>query len=181
MRARHRHHHKLEGEAHRARGGGISHHPHNVVKGEGSAPKLHAGKRARGGKVKKRADGGGTDDWQSQPLRSSTGQYLSPSGPLASTGPAQFRNSMRSIGVQPTEYNKNKPGMASGGCVEDDGRKSGGGIHIKKSHEGLLHKDLGVAAEKKIPAKKLAKAEKSSDPAVKKRAVFAENAKHWHH
>lgn len=54
-------------------------------------------------------------------------------------------------------------------------------IHIKPSHEGLLHKDLGVAEGKKIPAKKLAKAAKSSNPAVKKRAVFAENAKDWHH
>lgn len=56
-----------------------------------------------------------------------------------------------------------------------------GGIKIKKSHEGLLHKDLGVAEGKKIPAKKLEKAEHSSDPAVKKRAVFAENAKGWTH
>ena len=54
-------------------------------------------------------------------------------------------------------------------------------IHIKKSHEGLLHKDLGVAAGKHIPAGKLEKAEHSTDTAVKKRAVFAENAKHWHH
>lgn len=68
-----------------------------------------------------------------------------------------------------------------GSCSEEDGRKSGGGIHIKKSHEGLLHKNLGVSAGKKIPAKKLSKALHSSDPKVKKRAVFAENAKHWHH
>ena len=60
-------------------------------------------------------------------------------------------------------------------------RARGGGIHIKKSHQGLLHKNLGVAADKPIPAKKLSKALHSSDPAVKKRAVFAENAKHWHH
>lgn len=54
-------------------------------------------------------------------------------------------------------------------------------IHIKKSHEGLLHKDLGVKSGEKIPAAKLEKAEHSSNPAVKKRAVFAANAKHWHH
>ncbi len=54
-------------------------------------------------------------------------------------------------------------------------------IHIKKSHKGLLHKDLGVGADKKIPAGKLEKATHSSNAAVKKRAVFAENAKHWHH
>lgn len=55
------------------------------------------------------------------------------------------------------------------------------GIHIKPSHEGLLHKDLGVGKDKPIPAGKLEKATHSKDPAVKKRAVFAENAKHWHH
>ena len=54
-------------------------------------------------------------------------------------------------------------------------------IKIKKSHEGLLHKDLGVASDKPIPAKKLEKATHSKDKAEKKRAVFAENAKHWHH
>jgi hypothetical protein len=50
MRARH-HTRKMHGEACRARGGGVSHHPApcNVIKGEGNAPKLHAGKRARGG------------------------------------------------------------------------------------------------------------------------------------
>lgn len=54
-------------------------------------------------------------------------------------------------------------------------------INIKPSHKGLLHKNLGVKQGAPIPAKKLAKAAESSNPDVKKRAVFAENAKHWHH
>lgn len=54
-------------------------------------------------------------------------------------------------------------------------------IHIKPSHKGLLHKNLGVAKGKKIPASKLAKAANSESAAVRKRAVFAENAKHWNH
>ena len=214
MRARHRHSGKLRGEAHRARGGGVSHHPSNAIEGEGCAPKLHAGKRARGGKVKKRADGGGTDT-STQPLRDPGGQFISPQGPLAATGPATFRNSMRAIGVQPTEYNKKAKGgrvkhLDTGGSATnpkgdttgDDSpltreqiktlmeqmgppsgmvRKKGGGIHIKKSHRGLLHKDLHVAQGEPIPAGKLAKAEHSSNTKVRKRAVFAENAKHWHH
>jgi hypothetical protein len=53
------------------------------------------------------------------------------------------------------------------------------GIHIKPSHKGLLHKDTGTPPGKKIPASKIEKAEGSSDPAVRKRAVFAENAKKW--
>ena len=54
-------------------------------------------------------------------------------------------------------------------------------INIKPSHKGLLHKDLGVASGKKIPASKLAAAKNSNSAAVRKRAVFAENAKHWNH
>lgn len=54
-------------------------------------------------------------------------------------------------------------------------------IHIQPSHKGLLHRDLGVKQGEPIPGKKLEKALHSEDPAVKKRAVFAENAKHWHH
>ncbi len=52
-------------------------------------------------------------------------------------------------------------------------------IRIKPSHKGLLHKSLGVPAGKKISEAKLEKAEKSKSAAVRKRAVFAENAKHW--
>lgn len=54
-------------------------------------------------------------------------------------------------------------------------------IHIKKSHEGRLHKNLGVAADKPIPASKLQSAANSSSPAVRKQAQFAINAKKWHH
>ena len=52
-------------------------------------------------------------------------------------------------------------------------------IKIKKSHKGLLHRDLGVAQGKPIPEAKLAAAKKSKDPKVRKRAQFAENAKKW--
>jgi hypothetical protein len=54
-------------------------------------------------------------------------------------------------------------------------------IHIKASHKGLLHKNLGVKQGSPIPASKLAKAKHSKSAAVRKRAVFAANAKHWNH
>lgn len=54
------------------------------------------------------------------------------------------------------------------------------GIHIKKSHKGLLHKDLGVKQGEPIPASKL-KVKSTDSAAVKKRKVFAQNAKKWHH
>ena len=56
----------------------------------------------------------------------------------------------------------------------------GGGIHIKKSNEGLMHKDLGKAPGAPITSSDIAK-EKTKGPAAKKRAVFAENARKWHH
>jgi hypothetical protein len=54
-------------------------------------------------------------------------------------------------------------------------------IKIKPSHKGLLHKKLGVPQGKPIPAAKVAAAKNSSDPATRKQATFAQNAKSWHH
>lgn len=46
---------------------------------------------------------------------------------------------------------------------------------IKK--KGALHKELGVPANKKIPEKKLEKAEHSKNPTLKRRAILAETLK----
>lgn len=54
-------------------------------------------------------------------------------------------------------------------------------IHIKKSHEGRLHRALGVPAGKPIPAGKLAAAKKSKSADVRKMATFATNAKGFKH
>jgi hypothetical protein len=54
-------------------------------------------------------------------------------------------------------------------------------IHIKESHKGLLHKDTGTPAGEKIPESKIKAAKNSGSAAERKRAVFAENAKHWNH
>lgn len=51
-------------------------------------------------------------------------------------------------------------------------------IKIKKANRGKLHKDLGVAKNKKIPASKLA-VKPGDSTAVKKRKVFAQNARKW--
>jgi hypothetical protein len=54
-------------------------------------------------------------------------------------------------------------------------------IEIKPSHEGRLHRALGVAEGKPIPDAALRRSGHSENPAVRKEAVFAENAKHWKH
>jgi len=54
-------------------------------------------------------------------------------------------------------------------------------IHIKPSHEGRLHKDLGVKRGKKIPLKDEEAEKANGTPAEKKRATFAINARGWDH
>ncbi len=44
-------------------------------------------------------------------------------------------------------------------------------------HPGALHKEMGIAEGKKIPAKKLAKATHSKNPKLAKRARLAETLK----
>jgi hypothetical protein len=59
--------------------------------------------------------------------------------------------------------------------------KKKGGIHIKPSHQGLLHEDLGVKQGNKIPVASMQKAANSDNEALRKRAQFAINARKWHH
>jgi hypothetical protein len=54
-------------------------------------------------------------------------------------------------------------------------------IRIKPSHRGKLHGELGVPECKKIPEVKLEKSKRSSSPAERKRATFANNEKGWKH
>lgn len=56
-------------------------------------------------------------------------------------------------------------------------KKGQSGIHIKKSHKGELHRDLGVPQGEPIPESKLEAAKANASPAEMKRIVFAENAK----
>ena len=52
-------------------------------------------------------------------------------------------------------------------------------IHINPAHKGRLHADLGVKKGKKLTAAEIDKAKHSSDPAERKRATFAANARKW--
>ena len=60
-------------------------------------------------------------------------------------------------------------------------KEASDGINIKPSHKGELHSELGVPAGQKIPLSALQKADRSSDPAERKRAQFALNARNWNH
>ena len=52
-------------------------------------------------------------------------------------------------------------------------------IRIKKANRGKLRKTAGVKKGQKIPASKLRKMKKSSNPKTRKRANFALNARKW--
>ena len=54
-------------------------------------------------------------------------------------------------------------------------------IKIKKSHEGKLHKALGVPAGQTIPLGKIEKAAHSKSPQLRKEAQFALNARSFKH
>lgn len=47
----------------------------------------------------------------------------------------------------------------------------------KKGSKGKLHRELGVPEGKKIPAKKLAKAEHSKNPTIRREANLAKTLK----
>lgn len=57
-------------------------------------------------------------------------------------------------------------------------RNGGKTAKIKPSHKGLLHKDLHVPMDKKIPMSKIKSAEHSENPKIRKRAQFADNFHH---
>jgi len=60
-------------------------------------------------------------------------------------------------------------------------RANGGSINIKPANKGKLHAELGVPQGKKIPLSKLEAAEHSGNETLRKRAQFAENARHFNH
>jgi hypothetical protein len=50
-----------------------------------------------------------------------------------------------------------------------------------KEHPGLLHKHLGIPAGQKIGPERIAKAEHSSNPEIRKEAISAAGFEHMHH
>jgi hypothetical protein len=54
-------------------------------------------------------------------------------------------------------------------------------IHIKKSHEGRLHRVLHVPLNQKLTMAEIKKAEDSRKPEVRKEGDFAAAARRWHH
>ena len=64
--------------------------------------------------------------------------------------------------------------------MKDAIKKHGKWIQAAIKHPGALHKELGVPAGQKIPAKKLAKATHSKNPTLARRARLAETLKGLH-
>lgn len=47
--------------------------------------------------------------------------------------------------------------------------------------KGKLHRELGISPDKKIPAERLAKAERSENPEIRRDAIRAKTMEGWHH
>ena len=52
---------------------------------------------------------------------------------------------------------------------------------LKGMDKGKLHREIGVPVDKKIPAKKLEKAEHSKNPEIKRDAIRAKTMEDWNH
>jgi hypothetical protein len=138
---------------------------------EGAEARQHLAKRRRGG-VARRADGGRADT-DASAIMDGQGRAI---GEMAHEREMQGFFKGQNYGPRDDEAH-----LQAEDRLIKERRARGGGIHIKKSHEGLLHRDLGVAAGKPIPEAKLKKAEEHAGPAEKKRIVFAENARRWNY
>ena len=105
--------------------------------------------------------------------------HIKPSKPNANKADPDCADEYRPniTDYQPSEVPE---GYSMGGQIPGYA-KGGYPIHIKPSHKGLLHKNLHVPQGQPIPEKKLSHALSSDNEAVRKRAQFAENAKHFHH
>jgi hypothetical protein len=64
-------------------------------------------------------------------------------------------------------------------------RAKGGWVPKKDFHpggqKGKLHRELGVPEGQKIPAKRLAKAQKSENPEIRRDAIRAKTMEGWKH
>ena len=138
---------------------------------EGAAAKHHLGKRARGGMT---SDDGGAAKW-------ADGSRIKPGTGEKPPRALDAREDSNDEAQDGRDKVSQRSGTEERAVEMGDARKRGGGIHIKKSHEGRLHEDLGVAAGKPIPMAKLEKAKESAGSAERKRITFAENARHWKH
>jgi hypothetical protein len=82
-----------------------------------------------------------------------------------------------------SEISKHEAGCKCARCMGGRAEKASGGgnwIAGATKHKGALHEHLGVPKGEKIPAKKLAKAEHSRNPTIKKEANLAETLKGFH-
>lgn len=143
---------------------------------EGKAPHHRLDKRARGGAMKVPRNVVQQEEKKTTPFAKHA------DGGVIKAGDEAVNRSVRSR-KKPTQIMGDEDNDASGPEPDGDAddRARGGGIHIKPSHKGLLHKKLGVPEGKKIPAGKIEAAEHSSSPALRKEAHFADNAKDWNH
>ena len=165
----------MKGRKHRSAGGGVvprDPSPREVYAGAGSNVVKEADQRKRGGGVHKKKEMGRVEGAKAKmrldrPGRKMGGRAGADCAPLSSAAKIS------------------KPGDLSAYDSEDEYARGG---HVKEKwiagaikHPGALHRELHVPEGEKIPAKKLAKAEHSENPKLRRRAKLAETLEHLRH
>lgn len=154
---------KVPGEMHTEKKTGPE-QPKEVTGNEGASPVYRADRkpRASGGRTKR--DVGGQ-------------MPMAPSGIAAgqAIGSSVVPGALLNARGTPTQ-----PGLLARSAGLKEGGKADHWIAGAIKHPGALHKELHVPEGKKIPAKKLVKAEHSKNPVEAKRAHLAETLKGLH-
>ncbi len=165
------------GRAHRMYGGRVG-----FASGGGLAQDYSIASQNMAKKAMKMAQTRGVDPQNSQPAQAKSYKTLwnlsgGKSGGKVHSDAAEDKKLIKS------EISKHEAGCKCARCMGGRAEKASGGgnwIAGATKHKGALHEHLGVAEGKKIPAKKLAKAEHSSNPTIKKEANLAETLKGFH-
>lgn len=154
----------------------------------GRTAEMEAEERARGGGIRWKRRGGKVDgkkparriDRRARASNLTAGAEPSYRGPRKPEMPFTGAEAHDVPVTHETNPKEQPDRYARGGACEEseEERAKGGGVHIKPSHRGRLHRDLGIPEGKPIPmAKKLA-AKKSPNPRIRKEANFAVNFGH---
>lgn len=174
MKGRANHHHRLQ---HLDQQSGAKIENEAISHAESGKAAEGLAMRRGGGRVRRRR--GGAVSGKKTPRRidkTARAATLKPGGPPSYQGPAKPEMPFSGAEAKDPDFTHETPD--SSGIEEEEYRAKGGGVHIKPSHRGRLHRDLGVPEGEKIPMAKKEAAKHSKNPRIRKEANFAVNFGH---
>ena len=163
---------------HKAKGGGVDHEYNAVGSPEMSEDKDKSESFKKGGKKHKKGGAVEKEKSKGRPDKK----------PRRASGGSVFSSASKKTAAAKDEAGQGHEGDGPKGDDPDrsyacGGRASGGktpNFH-PGGEKGKLHRELGIAEDKKIPAKRLSQAANSRNPEIRRDAIRAETMKKWHH